>query len=249
MGNLPKLTETGLKAALFDLDGVITSTASVHFKAWKKLFDDVLRARAENTGAPFEPFTHHDYDAYVDGLPRLDGIRSFLAARNIDIPEGGPDDGEDATTIHGLARRKNGYFNASLEEDGVTVFPATRPFVAWLKTGGIAVAVVSSSKNCRTVLKVGGIDDLFETIVDGNYAAEHDLPGKPAPDTFLAAAELLGLPADKCAVFEDALAGVEAGRAGGFGLVVGVDQGNGPAALIEHGAHIVINDLGDLPRD
>lgn len=238
-----------LRACLFDLDGVLTDTAAVHAAAWKQAFDEFLRERAAREGEPFVPFDPAtDYPRYVDGKKRADGTRSFLASRGVRLPEGSPDDPPGALTVHGLGARKNDLVLRLLEEKGVTVFPDAVAFVRAVRERGLRTAVVSSSANTAQVLRVAGLTDLFDARVDGVTARERDLPGKPAPDMFWEGARELGLEPARAAVFEDALAGVAAGRAGGFALVVGVDRvGDGHAeALREHGADIVVNDLGKL---
>jgi beta-phosphoglucomutase family hydrolase len=236
-----------VRACLFDLDGVITRTATVHAKAWKEMFDEFLRRRAERTGEPFVPFdVHNDYDRYVDGLPRADGVRSFLRSRRIELPDGDPDDPPDADTVNGLGNRKNEIVQRRIREDGVEVYPGSVRYLHAVRGGGIRTAVVSSSANTPEVLQVTGLADLFDARVDGLVAREKHLPGKPRPDTFLAAATELGVEPAQAAVFEDALAGVEAGRAGRFGLVVGVDRVGQADALREHGADVVVEDLEDL---
>jgi len=236
----------GIRAGLFDLDGVLTRTATVHAAAWKEMFDDFLRARAAETGEPFVPFdSHADYDRYVDGKKRADGVRSFLASRGIQLPEGSPDDPPAAATVHGLGNRKNELVLAKLA-DGVEVYPGSVSYVEALRDAGLARAVVSSSANTRTVLDVTGLAKLFDVVVDGVVADREGLAGKPAPDTFLAAARALGVGPADAAVFEDALAGVEAGRAGGFGCVVGVDRVGQAEELRRHGADVVVRDLAEL---
>lgn len=234
------------RAILFDLDGVLTSTAAQHFSAWKRMFDEFLRAHAEGRGEPFEPFEIDDYHRHVDGLPRYDGVRRFLASRGIDLPEGdeGADPAED--TVRGLGDRKNELVNRIIEDEGVEVYPGSLALLEHLRERGVPMAVVSSSRNCVTVLRAGGIEDFFDARVDGEIAGELGLPGKPAPDTFLEAARRLGVPAAEAVVVEDALGGVEAGRAGEFGLVVGVDRVGQAEALREHGADVVVEDLGEL---
>jgi beta-phosphoglucomutase family hydrolase len=234
-------------ACLFDLDGVLTPTATIHAKAWKTMFDDYLKDRAERTGEKFVPFDEHDdYDKYVDGLPRYDGVAKFLASRDIDIPRGDPDDPPDKETVDGLGNRKNDLVLKLIEEEGVEAYPGSVRFVRAARDAGLRCAVVSSSANCKAVLRGAGIDDLFEVVVDGAVASEQNLKGKPAPDTFLAAARQLDVDASAAAVFEDALAGVEAGRAGDFGIVVGVNRADQADALREHGADVVVDDLGEL---
>jgi beta-phosphoglucomutase family hydrolase len=236
----------GIRVGLFDLDGVLTRTATVHAAAWKEMFDDFLRRRAEETGEPFVPFdVHADYGRFVDGKKRADGVRSFLAARGIALPEGSPDDPPAAATVHGLGNRKNELLLAKLA-DGVEVYPGSRRYVEALRDAGLRTAVVSSSANTKTVLDTTGLAKLFDVVVDGVTAERDGLAGKPAPDTFLAAARALGVTPGEAAVFEDALAGVEAGRAGGFGWVVGVDRTGQAEELRRHGADIVVPDLDDL---
>jgi beta-phosphoglucomutase family hydrolase len=234
-------------ACLFDLDGVLTQTAKVHAAAWKQMFDDYLRRRAASAGETFVPFDPiRDYDEYVDGRPRDDGVRSFLASRGIELPEGSSDDPPGAETIHGLGNRKNEILLALIHEQGVQPYEGSVRYVEAVRAAGLRRAVVSSSTNCHDVLIAAGIKELFEEVIDGVIAEREHLRGKPAPDTFLAGARALGVEAAQAAVFEDALAGVAAGRAGGFGFVVGVDRvGQGPA-LREHGADVVVADLADL---
>jgi beta-phosphoglucomutase family hydrolase len=236
-----------VRACLFDLDGVLTDTASVHRKAWKEMFDAFLRARAERTGEPFAPFDiDADYLQYVDGKKREDGVRSFLDSRGINLPEGGPDDGEDADTVHGLGSRKNDLFHATLRSEGVKVFEGSRRYLDAVAGAGLRVAVVSSSSNTREVLEVTGLASYVEALVDGVTMREEGIAGKPAPDSFLRAAELLDTSADQAAVFEDAIAGVAAGRAGRFKLVVGVDRAKQADALRHNGADVVVADLSEL---
>ena len=236
-----------IRACLFDLDGVLTQTAKVHAAAWKEMFDDFLRERAAQTGEKFVPFDPvADYDTYVDGKPRYDGVRSFLASRGIELPEGDPNDPPSAETVRGLGNRKNELVLALLKRDGVKVYEGSVRYVRAVRDAGLRRAVVSASANCREVLQAAGIEDLFEVRIDGIVVEQQHLKGKPAPDTFLAAAEQLGATPGEAAVFEDALAGVEAGRAGGFGFVVGVDRTGQREALKEHGADIVVSDLAEL---
>ena len=236
-----------IRACLFDLDGVLTQTARVHAAAWKEMFDAFLRDRAGRTGeklVPFDPVA--DYDTYVDGKPRYDGVRSFLASRGIKLPEGDPSDPPSAETVYGLGNRKNELVLAMLKRDGVQVYEGSVRYVRAVRDAGLHRAVVSASANCREVLQAAGIEDLFEVRIDGIVVEEKHLKGKPAPDTFLAAAEELGAKPAEAAVFEDALAGVEAGRAGHFGFVVGVDRTGQREALVQHGADIVVSDLAEL---
>jgi len=237
----------GIEGCLFDLDGVLTQTAKVHAAAWKEMFDDYLRARAQRTGEQFVAFdAGADYDEYVDGKPRYDGVRSFLQSRGIELPDGSPDDPPSAETVDGLGNRKNELVLKLIERDGVEAYEGSVRYVKAARDAGLRRAVVSSSTNCRDVLQAAGIIDLFEEIIDGTVAHEQGLKGKPAPDTFLAGARALGLEARAAAVFEDAVAGVEAGRAGNFGFVVGVDRVGHADALRAHGADIVVKDLAEL---
>jgi beta-phosphoglucomutase family hydrolase len=237
----------GVAACLFDMDGVVTQTAVVHAAAWKEMFDEFLRQRAESTATEFVPFDPHaEYDAYVDGKPRLDGTRSFLKSRGIDLPEGAPDDPPGAPTVYGLSNRKNDLVLAKLAAGGVQVYDGTVTYIRSARGKGISTAIVSSSANTQLVLESAGLAGLFDVRVDGVVAKERGLRGKPAPDTFLAAAEALSVPASRAVVFEDALAGVEAGRAGHFALVVGVDRVGQAAELREHGADVVVQDVAEL---
>jgi beta-phosphoglucomutase family hydrolase len=237
----------GVAACLFDMDGVVTKTAIVHAAAWKQMFDDFLRERAKSTGTEFVPFdSNHDYGAYVDGKPRLDGTKSFLESRGIDLPEGSPDDKPGTPTLNGLSNRKNDLVLVKIKEDGVQVYDGTITYIKTVRDAGLATAIVSSSANTKQVLDVAKIADLFDVRVDAQYAKEHNLHGKPAPDTFLAAAQALNVPAAHAVVFEDAQAGVAAGHAGHFALVVGVDRTNQAEALHEHGADVVVENVADL---
>jgi beta-phosphoglucomutase family hydrolase len=236
-----------ITTCLFDLDGVLTQTSKVHTAAWKGMFDDFLRAWYQRSGEPFVPFdAGSDYNAYVDGRPRFDGVRTFLASRGIVLPEGGPDDPPGAETVHGLGNRKNEVVVAQIRQTGVEVYEGSVEYLNAARAAGLRRAVVSSSANCREVLAAAGLTDLIEVVVDGVIAAEEGLRGKPYPDTFLAAAAQLGTPPAAAAVFEDATAGVQAGRDGGFGFVVGVDRVGQADALREHGASIVVLDLAEL---
>jgi len=234
-------------ACLFDLDGVLTQTAKVHAAAWKQTFDEYLRKRSQQRGEQFVPFDDvADYDEYVDGKPRYDGVRSFLRSRGIDLPEGEEGDAAGAETIRGIGDRKNEIVLGMVRQDGVEACEGSARYVKEAKAAGLRRAVVSSSANCRDVLRGAGIEDLFEAVVDGNTAAEQHLKGKPAPDTFLAGAKALDVGPGQAAVFEDALAGVEAGRSGGFAFVVGVDRVGQAQALKAHGADFVVTDLAEL---
>jgi beta-phosphoglucomutase family hydrolase len=238
---------SGVTACLFDLDGVLTQTAKVHAAAWKEVFDEYLRRRADKTGEDYVPFDPvRDYDDYVDGKPRYDGVRSFLASRGIELPQGSPDDRPDAETVDGLGNRKNELVLRMIRERGVEPYEGSVRYVHAARQAGLRRGVVSSSTNCRDVLLAAGIDSLFEAIVDGVVAERDQLNGKPAPDTFLAGARALDVEPARAAVFEDALAGVEAGRAGNFGVVVGVDRVGQAAALRAHGADVVVRDLSEL---
>ncbi len=235
-----------LEAAVFDLDGVVTLTASVHAAAWKQLFDEVLERRAEEVGEPFVPFDPEgDYHTYVDGKPRIEGVKSFLASRGIELPEGTPDDNPDEPTAWGLGNRKNGYFRRVLDEKGAEVDERTVAFVRRLRKEGIRVAVASSSKNCGPILERAGLNDLFEARVDGIVSEEIGLKGKPNPDIFVEAARRVGALPERTIVVEDAISGVQAGRAGGFGLVIGIDRVGAASALREHGADLILESFDD----
>lgn len=238
----PSLFDGTVSAVIFDLDGVITDTAEVHFHAWKELFDSVFEAEAGGTS--FEPFDHNDYLAHVDGKPRYDGVRSMLEARGIERPQGSIEDPPDAETVSGLGNRKNAIFREVLDREGPVVFPSTVHLIRVLRDAGIATGCVSSSRNCRHVLEIVGLTDQFDHILDGNDASKQGLPGKPAPDTYLACADALGSPADRSAMVEDALSGVASGAAGGFLHVIGLDRGAGHDGLMAEGATIVVDDLG-----
>jgi beta-phosphoglucomutase family hydrolase len=243
----PGWVPDGIFACLFDLDGVLTQTAKVHAHAWKEMFDAFLRARSNESDEAFRPFElPQDYATYVDGKLREDGVRAFLASREISLPEGSPRDLPTDPTVHGLGNRKNGLVLELIRERGVEVYPGSIRFVKAARAAGLRTAVVSASKNCRQVLAASGIEHLFEVRVDGVVAQAEGLRGKPAPDMFLAAALRLQVEPARCAVFEDAVAGVEAGRKGSFGWVVGVDRIGQAAVLRSRGAHEVVTDLGDL---
>ena len=236
-----------VRACLFDLDGVLTDTASVHTKAWKAMFDAFLSERAKQTGEKFVPFdAAADYRKYVDGKKREDGVRSFLSSRGIDLPDGSPDDPDDAETVYGLGNRKNDMFQKVLEKDGVEVFDGSRRYLEAVSSAGLGIAVVSASANTPEVLKITGLDRFIQRRVDGNTLREEHIPGKPAPDSFLRGAQLLDVAPDAAAVFEDALSGVAAGRAGNFGYVVGVDRVGQADELRSNGADVVVTDLAEL---
>jgi beta-phosphoglucomutase family hydrolase len=237
----------GIRGCLFDLDGVITKTATVHDAAWQEMFDNYLRERSRQTGEPFVPFDPvADYENFVDGKPRADGTRSFLRSRGIELPEGDPGDPPDALTVHGLSNRKNEILLRRIHSDGVETYPGSVRYVRAARDAGLRRAVVTSSANCREVLAAAHIEDLFEARIDGLVAEREHLRGKPAPDTFLAGARALRVEPGEAVVFEDALAGVAAGRAGRFGCVVGVDRLGQAGALREHGADVVVADLAEL---
>ncbi|HTX11046.1 MAG TPA: beta-phosphoglucomutase family hydrolase [Solirubrobacteraceae bacterium] len=232
---------------MFDLDGVLTQTAKVHARAWKQMFDAYLRERSQRTGEPFREFAvPEDYDEYVDGKPRNDGVSSFLKSRGIELPLGSPDDPPDKDTIYGLGTRKNDIVLKLIQDEGVEPYEGSVRYVKAARDHGLRRAVVSSSTNAEDVLAAAGIADLFEARIDGIVAEREHLAGKPAPDTFLAGAKALGAEPAQAVVFEDALAGVEAGRAGKFGFVVGVDRVGQAEALREHGAGVVVKDLAEL---
>jgi beta-phosphoglucomutase family hydrolase len=236
-----------VRACLFDLDGVLTDTASVHTKAWKAMFDAYLAERAKRTGEEFVPFdASSDYRQYVDGKKREDGVRSFLESRGIELPEGDPDDPGDAETINGLGNRKNDMFQKVLHDDGVEVFEGSRRYLEAASDAGLGIAVVSSSANTRDVLQITGLDRFVQQRVDGVTLREEHIAGKPAPDSYLRGAQLLGVDPEAAAVFEDAISGVQAGRAGNFGYVVGVDRVGQAEDLRRNGADVVVTDLADL---
>ena len=234
------------QAVLFDLDGVLTPTAEVHMRAWSEMFNGFLGAYAgDATGGDTAPYTDADYFAHVDGKPRYDGVRDFLAARGIGLPEGTSEDGPDEVTVRGLGNRKNDAFNEVLERDGVTAYSGSVALLDHLRDLDLPLAVVSSSANAPAVLAAAGIADRFDTVVDGTLASEAGLPGKPAPHTFLRAAAVLGVRAEDAVVLEDAVSGVRAAAAGDFGLVIGVDRGAGDALRVA-GAALVVADLAEL---
>jgi beta-phosphoglucomutase family hydrolase len=234
-------------AVLFDLDGVITNTATLHATCWKQMFDEYLRKRAEQKGEAFRPFDlARDYQLYVDGKPRFDGVRDFLRSRAIQLPEGHLNDSADVETVHGLGNRKNDLVNRAIAEVGVEPYAGTVQFIHQLRREGFKIAVVTSSQNCSAVLKAAKLDDVFKVRVDGNTIEAERLAGKPAPDTFLMAAKLLETEPARTVVIEDAIAGVEAGSDGNFGLVIGIARKGNAEELKRHGARLVVEDLGEL---
>jgi beta-phosphoglucomutase family hydrolase len=240
----------GITACLFDLDGVLTGTAALHNAAWTRMFDDFLRARARRTGTPYVPFDPaDDYNSYVDGRPRADGVRTFLASRAITLPDGRPTDAPRRETVHGLGNRKNEMLLRLIRERGVQPYPGSVAYLRAVADAGLRRAVVSASANTREVVAAAGLADLLEVTVDGITVAERHLRGKPAPDTFLAAADALGVAPAQAAVFEDAVAGVQAGRRAEAGYVVGVDRVGHAPELRAAGASIVVSDLSELLHD
>jgi beta-phosphoglucomutase family hydrolase len=234
-------------AVVFDMDGVVTQTATVHAAAWKALFDAFLEERAQRSGEPFRPFdVESDYLPYVDGKARYDGVRDFLASRGVELPWGDPADPPDAETVCGLGNRKNDYFLRAVAQQGVRPFPTTVALIHQLHKAGVRTAIISASKNTSAILDAAGVRDLFAAQVDGTVAEQLGLPGKPDPAVFVEAARRLGIAPPRAVVVEDAEAGVEAGHRGGFGLVVGVDRAGHAAALREHGADVVVKDLGEV---
>src|SRR5262252_8855939 len=241
------ITREQYDAVLLDLDGVITDTASVHAACWKQMFDEYLQKRAAQRGEAFRPFDiATDYRLYVDGKPRYDGVRDFLTSRNIGLPEGRQDDLPSAETVCGLGNRKNELVNKIIEEKGVEPYEGSVELIRQLRHSGFKIAVVTSSQNCEAVLKAVKLDHFFDVQVDGNVIHAQHLAGKPAPDTYLMAAKLLGVEPTRAVVIEDALSGVEAGAAGNFGLLIGVARKGNADELRRHGAHLVVNDLGEL---
>jgi beta-phosphoglucomutase family hydrolase len=241
------VTKELFDAVLFDLDGVLTDTAKIHAACWKRMFDDFLRERAAEKNEPFRPFDiGTDYKLYVDGKARFDGVQSFLESRSIHLPYGEPASSPNSETICGLGNRKDGMVKEAIESEGVEAYEGSVAFVRHLRNRGIKTAVVSASSNCEAVLRSAGIADLFDVRVDGEVASQLNLAGKPAPDTFLKAAEELGVPPNRAVVVEDAISGVQAGRRGGFGLVVGVDRKGDAESLWKNGADIVVKDLGEM---
>ena len=256
MPAVPSIPPEEFDAVLFDLDGVLTDTASLHAQAWKRMFDEFLRRYCTDHDLPFEPFDiASDYRSYVDGKPRYEGVSAFLESRRLVLPEGSIHDSPEEDTTFGLGNRKNEMVRELMATEGVTPYPSSVEFVRAIRSAGTRCAVVSSSRNTRPVLEAADLEEYFEVVVDGVVAAEEEIEGKPAPDTYLAAAERLGVEPARAVVIEDAIAGVEAGRGGAFGLVVGVNRENGgdpearrrnAEALSEHGADLVVDDLGEL---
>src|SRR5689334_16974997 len=241
------ITRDKYDAVLLDLDGVITDTASVHAACWKQMFDEYLQKRAAQRGDAFRPFDiAADYRLYVDGKPRYDGVRDFLASRGIQLPEGRPDDPPEAETVDGLGNRKNELVNKIIEDKGVEPYEGSVELIHQLRRRGFKIAVVTSSQTCTAVLQAVKLDHFFDAQVDGNVIHAEHLAGKPAPDSYLMAAKLLRVGPARAIVIEDALSGVEAGRNGNFGLVIGVARKGNADELRHHGAHLVVNDLGEL---
>ena len=241
------ITRDRYDAVLFDLDGVITNTATLHAACWKRMFDEYLQKRANQRGEEFRPFDlANDYRLYVDGKPRFDGVRDFLRSRGIELPEGSRDDSAELETVCGLGNRKNELVNEVIEDKGVEPYEGSVRLIDQLRRRGFKIAVVTSSENCETVLKAVKLDAFFQTRVDGHMMHAQNLAGKPAPDSFLAAAKLLGVDPGRSVVIEDAIAGVEAGSAGKFGLVIGVVRKGNAEELAQHGANLVVNDLSEL---
>jgi beta-phosphoglucomutase family hydrolase len=241
------ITPDRFDAVLFDLDGVLTSTAKIHSSCWKTMFDDFLRHRAEGRKEPFQPFDiNSDYKRYVDGKLRYEGVKSFLASRDIALAEGTPEDPPTVDTVCGLGNRKDELVKAAIDQGRVESYPGSVALVRRLREQGIRTAVVSSSNNCEQVLRAADILNLFEVRVDGLVASKLGLPGKPAPDTFLEAARMLGVSPARAVVVEDALSGVKAGRAGEFALIIGVDREGSGDALRAEGADVIVTDLGEL---
>lgn len=245
---MARVTREHFDAVLFDLDGVVTDTARIHAACWKRTFDPLLERHARERGETFRPFdAEAEYRAHVDGKPRLDGVRDLLAARGIELPEGAPDDPDDAETVHAVGRRKDALVSRALSEGQVEVYEATSRWLRALRHVGFRIALVSSSRNAGPVIEAAGLADCFDVRIDGRTIDERGFAGKPAPDAFLEAARELGVPPARAVVVEDAVVGVEAGRAGGFGLVIGVARHDDERALAEAGADLVVRDLAELP--
>jgi trehalose 6-phosphate phosphatase len=234
------------EAAIFDMDGVVTETARAHNASWKRMFDAYLKDRTRREGETYKPFEDDDYYRYVDGNPRYEGAASFLESRGIDLPYGSPDDAPDKETVCGLGNRKNKYFHKYLKENGADFYESTVEFIGKLKSRNISTAVISSSRNAKAVLSAAGVQDIFQATIDGVYAAEHDLKGKPEPDIFLEAAGKLNVRPEKTMVIEDAVSGVEAGKRGDFGLVIGIDRSGNNPEIRNHSADIVLSDLSEI---
>lgn len=243
----PRFSTAQLDAVLFDLDGVVTDTARVHARCWKRVFDELLERRAKATGDAFRPFDlDADYRRYVDGKPRRDGVRDFLRSRGIRLPEEVSEAADGADSVSSVAQRKDALFGEALAAEGVEVYPGTLRWIEHLRGEGLRLAVVSASRHCAEVLQAAGLESVFDARVDGHVADRLHLRGKPAPDVFLEAARVLGVESGRAAVVEDALAGVEAGRAGGFAWVVGVARRDNAAELMAAGAHVAVRDLAEL---
>jgi len=241
------MTRDEYDAVLFDLDGVVTNTAKLHAACWKQMFDEYLQKRAGEKGEAFRPFDlATDYRVYLDGKPRFDGVRDFLASRGIRLPEGESDDPQRAETVRGLGNRKNELVSKAIERIGVEAYEGSVRFIDQLRRDGFKIALVTSSENCTAVLKATKLDPLFDVRVDGHMVETQNLAGKPAPDTFLMAAKLLGVEPRRAVVVEDAISGVQAGSSGKFGLVIGVARKGNAEELKQHGANVVVNDLSEL---
>jgi beta-phosphoglucomutase family hydrolase len=241
------ITRDRYQAVLLDMDGVITDTVSIHATCWKTMFDEFLQKWATRNAEPFRSFdVVTDYKLQVDGKPRYEGVRDFLKSRGIGLPEGTPEDPPTAETVCGLGNRKNELVNDLLASTGVKAYPGTVAFLKFLRAIGIKTAVVTSSQNCQAILRAAKVDDLFDARVDGDVLVEQGLAGKPEPDSFLKAAEMLGVMPQRAAVIEDAISGIRAGAQGGFGLVIGVARKGNAEELTAHGAHEVVNDLAEL---
>jgi beta-phosphoglucomutase family hydrolase len=245
----PVINRDQYDAVLFDLDGVITNTAKLHAACWKQMLDEYLQKRATERGETFRPFDlATDYRLHLDGKPRFDGVRDFLASRGIQLSEGDSDDPPQAETVRGLGNRKNELVSDAIERIGVEAYQGSVRLIDQLRREGFKIALVTSSENCTAVLKAAKLDLLFDVRVDGHIVETQDLAGKPAPDTFLMAAKLLGVAPQRAVVVEDAIPGVQAGRSGNFGLVIGVARKGDAEELQRQGAHVVVNDLGELIR-
>jgi len=242
---MDKEKDINFQAVILDMDGVITQTVKLHMKAWKETFDNFLEKR---DGTGFQPFETRDYKIHIDGIPRFDGVRKFLKSRQIELPEGGPEDTDDEVSIHSIGMTKNKVFRDLMETEGIEVFPDTFEMIEKWKNAGKKLAVISSSRNCELIIESAGLTDMFEVRVDGETLKQENLKGKPEPDIFLRASELLGVSPDQAIVIEDAILGVEAGKKGGFYLVVGVARDGEEKDLEEAGADIVVKELTELER-